>query len=172
MQTHVSRSTTATWFGTKYRLSVRIFADLEELAILRDHHLDRVEVFADPQRDDFNAAAMAAHDKAKARGLFIGKARDTSAIAAAELTAIFATVRALLAFNLRVSDLLRGVTIEHRSPRAIVDIETTITEFTDRIDAAVCAARGYDHRSEDVFAPGTDEDGTVPPGQWTRSWRP
>ena len=171
MYTHIARTTVPSLWGTKYRLSIRLYADPEDLPILHAHHLDRIEVFADPLREDYAAAATAAHDRAKARGLFVTRARDTTAIAAAEMAALVSTLRGLLAFNVRVGDLLRGVTVEHRSLRAISDIETVCVDVIDRVAAAVHAARGYDLRTEEVFAPGTDQDETVPPGEWTRTWR-
>ncbi len=170
MQTHVVRSQSGIFFKT-YRLSVRLYVDPEEQFIIRQHRLDRIEVFADPLRDAFADNATAAHDKAKARGLIVTRARDAAAISASEISALVSTVRSMLAFKLQVSDLLQGVTIQHRSLRAIADIETVCTDVIDRIDAAVRAARSYDHRSEDIFAPGNDQEETVPPGEWTRGWR-
>ena len=172
MHSHIARSQSPSWLGVKYRLSVRLYVDAEELRILRAHRLDRVEVFADPQREDFNAAAAVAHDKAAKYGLVVIKARETTAIAAAEITAIIATVRSLLAFTIRVADLLHGVTIEHRSLRAIADIETVLTDCLDHIDAAVRAARSYCQETEDLFAPGPDDThDNVPPAAWGRNWR-
>ena len=172
MHTHLARSTTGLLFGTKYRLAIRLYVDADELRIIRQHALGRIEVFADPLRDAFAADAAAAHDKAKARGLFVTTARDATAITASELTALVSTVRALLAFKLSVADLLRGVTIEHRSLRAISDIEKILTDYIDALDAAVRAAGSYAEPTEDIFAPDTDApDAGVPPRQWTRSWR-
>jgi hypothetical protein len=159
-------------FGTKYRLAVRLYPDAGELRVIREHHLERIEVFADPLRDAFAADAIAAHDKAKARGIFVvPRMRDTAAITASELSALVSTLRALLAFKINVADLLRGVSIEHRSLRAIADIEKILTDYIDALDAAVRSARGYADRTEDVFAPGDDApDETIRPNQWTRSW--
>ena len=172
MHSHIARSQSPSWWGVKYRLSVRLYVDAEELRILRPHRLDRVEVFSDPSRQEFATAALAAHDKAAKYGLIVTKARDTTAIAAAEITALVATLRSLLAFNIRVADLLHGVTIEHRSLRAITDIETVLTDGLDHIDAAVRAARSYSEETEDVFAPGADDThDNVPPAAWGRTWR-
>ena len=71
----------------------------------------------------------------------------------------------------RVTQVLKAIT--HRpdeafdAPGAYLIVRTAIR----RLDAAVRAARSYDHSTEDVYAPGTDADDAVPPGQWTHTWR-
>ncbi len=80
-------------------------------------------------------------------------------------------MRASFAFHITVADLLRGITITHKSLRAIGEIEVVITECIDHIDASPRAAHGYAELTEDLFAPGTDEETTVPPAHWARAWR-
>ena len=171
MQSHITRSTTGTFFK-KYCLSVRIHADPAEVRVIREHRLEAIEIFADPLRQELENLAQAAHERAIARGLFVVRARDAAAITASEISALVSTVRAAVAFKIQVSDLLRGVTISHSSLRAISDIESVLTTCIDNLDTAVRAATSYANDTEDVFAPGTDApDPTVPPAQWTRGWR-
>lgn len=85
MYSHITRSETRTLLGgTRYRLTAQIHATTDELRIIRHSRLGRIEVFHDPRREEFAATAAAAHAKAKARGLFVTKARDATAIASAE----------------------------------------------------------------------------------------
>jgi hypothetical protein len=172
MHTHIRRATSG-WLFKKYLLSVKVFVDADELAVIKHNRLDRMEAFVDPVRDAFDDAAAAAHAEAGKRGIIVTRARDTAAIVAAEARALIATTRSLTAFKITVADLLgRGVTIENRSLRQIADIEQVMVEFIDRLDAAVQAAARFDHRGEDVYAPGTQEpDAGVPPAEWARTWR-
>ena len=172
MYSHLTRSQTHSWIGFKrYRLTAKIHATPEERQIIDRHGLMRIEVFHDPLRDDLSTHAMAAHDKAKARGLFVTKARDATSICGSEIRALVATARSLLAFNVTVADLCRGITITHKSLQAIGEIERILTECIDAIDRHVRAARGYAEATEDIFAPGTEDDGAVPPTEWARTWR-
>jgi hypothetical protein len=171
MHTHIQRATSG-WLFKKYLLSVKIFVDTDELTVIKQNRLDRIETFVDPAREAFEDAATAAHAEAGKRGVIVTRARDTAAIAAAEVRALISTARSLVAFKITVADLLRGVTIENRSLRAIADIEQVMVEFIDRLEAVVQAAARFDHRGEDAYAPGTDEpDAGVPPAQWARTWR-
>jgi hypothetical protein len=172
MYSHITRSETRSLFGGKrYRLTAQIHATPDELHIISHSRLGRIEVFHDPRRDEFAATAAAAHEKAKARGLFVTRARDATAVVGAELRSLIATLRALRAFNLNVADLIGGVTIQHKSLQAITEIEGAIIECIDHVDRFLQAARGYADTSEDAFAPGTPDDATVPPTEWTRPWR-
>ena len=53
----------------------------------------------------------------------------------------------------------------------ITEIERAIVERIDQVDSFVRAARGYVDFSEDIFAPGADEEPAVPPAEWARTWR-
>jgi len=134
------------------------------------HRLRRIEIFYDPIRDELNASAERAHERAKARGFFVTKASDASAICMSEMSALVSTIRALLAFNITVADLLRGVTITNRSLRAIAEIEQVIIDCIDDIDRSLQTARRYADETEDIFAPETDDDAMVHPNQWPRTW--
>ena len=134
------------------------------------HRLYRIEIFYDPIRDELDAHATSEHEKAKARGLFTTKARDASAVCVSEIRALVSTIRALLAFNITVADLLRGVTITNQSLRAIGEIEQVLTDCIDQIDRSLQTARSYSDETEDIFAPGVDNDTTVPPNLWPRIW--
>ena len=172
MYSHLTRSQTHSWFGfTRYRLTAQIHATPEERQIIDRHGLTRIEVFHDPRRDELSANATAAHEKAKARGLFVTKARDATSICGSEIRALVATARAALAFNVTVADLCRGITITHKSLQAIGEIEHILTECIDAIDRHVRAARGDAEATEDISAPGTEVDAAVPPTEWARTWR-
>jgi hypothetical protein len=172
MYSQVRRFETQSFFGTKhYCLTAQIHATQDELHLINHGRLGRIEVFHDPLREHFAAAAAAAHEKAKARGLFVTRARDATAVVGAELRTFIATYRALNAFNVTVADLLAGVTVEHKSLQAIMEIERAITECIDSVERFLRAARNYHDTTEDIFAPGTDEDPGVPPTQWPRLWR-
>jgi hypothetical protein len=171
MYSHISRSETTTFFGLRrYCLSAQIHLTPQEMHLAERYRLNRIEVFHDPIRDDLSANVGSAHGRAKARGLFVTKARDASAICAAEIHAVVSTIRALLAFNITLDDLLRGVTITHSSLRAIGEIEQVVIECIDHIDRAVRTARSYADETEDIFTPGTDDDAGLPPNLWPRSW--
>jgi hypothetical protein len=166
------QKTTSGWLFPKYLLSVKIEVDPDELAIIKRHRLERIETFVDPVRDAYDDAAAAAHAEAGKRGLIVTRGRDTLAITAAEVRALVATTRALRAFKISVADILNGVTIENRSLRQMADVEKVLVEFIDRLQAAVQAAAGFDHESEQVYAPGTDAaEDTVPAAEWVRTWR-
>src|SRR5450631_4209872 len=109
MYSHISRSETKTLLGSRrYCLSAKIHLTPQETHLAERYRLNRVEIFYDPVRDDHHADATSAHARAKARGLFVTKARDASAICAAEVHALVSTIRALLAFNITLDDLVRG----------------------------------------------------------------
>jgi hypothetical protein len=171
MYSHVSRSETRSFFGfLRYHLSAQIHLTLEEREIMERHRLNRIEVFHDPVRDAFNANAESAHDKAKARGLFVTRARDASAVCAAEIRALACTIRALFAFNITLDDLVRGVTITHSSLRSIDEIEQVLIDCIDHIDRWVQSARRYADEAEDILEPGANDNPTVPPKQWPDVW--
>ena len=171
MYSHVSRSETRSVFGfLRYRLSAQLYLTAQEMQIMEHHRLKRIEIFHDPFRDTLNANAESAHEQAKARGLFVTSARDASAICVAELRALALMIRALLAFNITLDDLLRGVTITHSSLRAIGEIEQVLIDCIDHIDRALQSARRYAGETEDIFEPGPDDPATVPPSQWPRIW--
>ena len=171
MYSHIARSESRSFLGFKhYRLTARIHLTAQEIQIVERHRLRRIEIFYDPIRDELNAGAERAHEGAKARGLFVTRARDASAICVSEMSALVSTIRALLAFNITVADLLRGVTITNRSLRAIAEIEQIIIDCIDDIDRTLQTARRYTDQTEDIFAPGTDDDTTAPPHQWPRMW--
>jgi hypothetical protein len=172
MYSHVVRSETFSFFGfTRYQLSAQIRPTAEELALIRYHGLHRLEIFHDPLRDDFDAAAAAAHEKAKAHGLFVAKPLDAAQACLSEVSALTTTIRAVRAFNITLGDLLHGVTITHRSLRAIEDMERIIVECIDEIDRSLQTARNYSDQTEDIYAPGTEGDVGTPPRHWTRTWR-
>jgi hypothetical protein len=138
---------------------------------MQDHCLYRIEIVHDPIREELDARATSAHEKARARGWFVTSARDTSAVCVSEVRALVLAIRALLAFNITVADLLRGVTITNQSLRAIGEIEQVLIECIDQIDRALQSARSYADETEDIFAPGADDEG-MPPHLWPRIWRP
>ena len=142
----------------------------QELQLVERHRLNRIEIFYDPIRDELNADAERAHERAKARGWFVTKARDAAGVCTAEIHALVSTIRALRAFNITVRDLVRGVTITNSSLQAIGEIEQILTDCIDHIDRSLQTARRYADEAEDIFAPGTDDDTTVPPNQWPRIW--
>jgi len=171
MYSHIARSESRSFLGFRqYRLAARIHLTAPEIQIVERHRLRRIEIFYDPIRDELNAGAERAHERAKARGLFVTRASDASAICLSEMRALVSTIRALLAFNITIADLLRGVTITNRSLRAIAEIERVITDCIDDIDRYLQSARRYTDQAEDIFAPGTDDDAAVPPNQWPRTW--
>lgn len=167
----VTPSQKSTWFGTIYCRSFKLYAEAEEHRILRSHKLTRVTLWVDALRDEYAAAAAAAHDRAKQRGLFVSNMSDTAVITANELTALYKTIRSLNACSVSIADLCRGVDIKHRSLRALEDLTTSLIAAIDNIDAAIRAARAYEIGAEEIYAPGDDEDKTVPPAEWTRGWR-
>jgi hypothetical protein len=171
MYSHIARSQTRSLLGKRYQLTAQIYPTPEESRIIDAHRLHHIEIFYDPFRDELDAAAVAAHAHARTRGLFPTKARDAAAICGSELRALIAAARAFRAFNVTVGDLCRGITITHRSLQAIGEIERILTECVDAIDRCVRAAGSYADATEDVFAPGTDDDRTVPPAEWARTWR-
>jgi hypothetical protein len=172
MYSHISRSETRSFLGVRrYCLTAKIHLTPQELHIIERHCLYRIEIFHDPNRDELNANAASAHEKAKARGWFVTKARDASAVCGSEIQALVSTIRALLAFNVTVADLLRGVVITNRSLRAIAEIEQVLVDCIDHINRSLQTARSYSDETEDIFAPGTNDDTTVPPNQWPRIWR-
>lgn len=173
MLSHIARSETHGLFGKRYQLSAQMHVTPDELHIINHSRLDRIEIFHDPLREQYDDAAAAYHAKAKARGLFVTRARDTAVIVGAETRAVFAAIRALRAFRVTVGDMLRpgGVTLEHKSLQAITELERAITECVDTVDRFLRAARGYHDTTEDIFAPGTDKDATVPPAEWPRTWQ-
>jgi hypothetical protein len=173
MFSHISKSETRSAFGfLQYCVSAQIYLTQQEMQITKRHRLNRrIEIFHDPIRDELNANAESAHEKAVARGLFVTTARDASAVCAAEIRAIFLTVRALRAFNITFDDLLRGITIKHYSLRAIGEIEQVLIDCIDHINRWLQSARSYADQAEDIFEPGTNDDATVPPNQWPRNWR-
>jgi hypothetical protein len=171
MYSHIARSETRSFFGFRqYSLTAKLHLTPQEIQLVERHRLRRIEIFYDPIRDEFNENAKRAHERAKARGLFVTKAGDAAAVCVSEMCALVATVRALLAFDITVADLLRGVTITNRSLRAIADIEQVIISCIDDIDRSLQAARRYAEEAEDIFAPGTDDDTRVPPNQWLQMW--
>ena len=171
MYSHISRTETRSFFGfLRYSLSAQIHLTPQEMHVVECHRLTRIEIFHDPIRDELAANAASSHEKAKGRGLFVTKARDASAICAAEIRAVVSTVRALLAFNITLDDLLRGVTITHHSLRAIGEIEQVLIDCIDHIDRSLQSARRYADETEDIFKPGADDDTGVPPNQWPRTW--
>jgi hypothetical protein len=171
MYSHISRSETRSLLGfQQYCLTAKLHLTPEEMHLIDRHRLYRIEIFYDPIRDQLDANAINAHEKAKARGLFVTKARDASAICASEIQALVSTIRALFAFNITVADLLRGVTITNQSLRAIGEIEQVLVDCLDHIDRSLQTARRYADETEDIFAPGTSDDTTVPPNLWTRIW--
>jgi len=108
MYSHIARSESRSLLGFKqYRLTARIHLTALEIQIVERHRLRRIEIFYDPIRDELNANAERAHERAKARGLFVTRASDTSVICVSEMRALVSTIRALLAFNITVADLLR-----------------------------------------------------------------
>lgn len=137
---------------------------------MKRHGLQRIEIFYDPIRDELNARAERAHESAKSRGLFPTRVGDASTVCASEISALVSTIRALLAFNITVVDLLRGVTITNRSLRAINEIEQVLIDCIDHVDQSLETARRYTDETEDIFGPGTNDDATVPPNQWPRVW--
>lgn len=172
MYTHVSRSQTRSVLGRRrYVLAVRLYLTPPERHIIERHRLMRIELFHDPRREQLEADAIAAHAKAKSHGLFVTSARDSLNICIAEISALVSSVRALLAFRITIADLLDGVTIQHRSLQAIGDIEHVLAACIDRIDHNVQAALSYSDQTEDIFAPGADDDTTVAPNAWARNWR-
>jgi len=171
MYSHIARSESRSFLGFKqYRLTARLHLTAREIQIVERHRLRRFEIFYDPIRDELNANAVRAHERAKACGLFVTKASDASTICVSEMRALVSTIRALLAFNITVADLLRGVTITNRSLRGIAAIEQVIIDCIDDIDRSLQTARRYVDETEDIFAPGTDDDASVPPNQWPRAW--
>jgi|SRR6185503_14853886 hypothetical protein len=172
MYKHLARSETRSFWGfARYQLSARLYVTPDERRILTRHRLQRIEIFHDPVRDDLEASTIAAHDSAKARGLFVTKVRDAAAITASEISAITSAIRALRAFRITVGDLLDGVTITHRSLREIGHIEQILKDSIDDIDQSLQTAVAYSGETEDIFMPGTDDD-TTPPAEWPRVWRP
>ena len=172
MHSHITRSQARSLLGFKrYRLTAQLHVTPRELEIIERQGLDRFEVFADPVREHLLANSAAAHDRAKSRGIFVTRARDTAAITGAEIAALVSAMRALLAFKINVADLLRGVTIEHTSLRSIGEIELVLTECIDHIEHVVQSGRAYADATEDVFAPDVDEDNTAPAATWTRARR-
>jgi hypothetical protein len=172
MYSHISRSETRSFLGfLRYCLSAKIQLTAQEMQVMEHHRLNRIEIFYDPIRDELNANAESAHEKAKARGLFVTKAYDASVICAAEIRALVSTIRALRAFNITFDDLVRGVTITHRSLQAIGEIERVLIDCIDHIDRTLQTARSYADETEDIFEPGTNDDTTVSPNRWPRNWR-
>ena len=171
MYSHVSRSETRSLFGfLRYRLTAQIQLTPQEMQVMERHRLRRIEIFYDPIRDELTGKAESAHEKARARGWFVTTARDASAICASEIYAVVSAIRALLAFNITLDDLVRGVTITHSSLQAIGEIEQVLIACIDRIDQAVRSARSFADETEDIFAPGTEPDTGLPPNQWPRFW--
>ena len=171
MYSHISRSETRSFWGFKrYQLSARLYVAADERGILARHRLQRIEIFHDPLRDELEASAVTAHDRASAGGLFVTKARVAAAITASEVSALTSAIRALRAFRITVGDLLDGVTITHRSLREIGHIEQVLKDSIDQIDQHLQTAGAYSGETEDIFMPGTDDD-TTPPAEWPRVWR-
>jgi hypothetical protein len=171
MYSHLSRSETRSFFGSlRYRLFAQIHLTAHETHIMECHRLNRIEVFYDPIRDALNANAESAHKKAKARGWFVTRARDASAICAAETRALAFTIRALFAFNITLDDLVRGVTITHYSLRSIAEVEQVLIDCIDHIDRWLQSARRYAEDTEDIFEPGSNDSATMPPNQWPLIW--
>jgi hypothetical protein len=75
------------------------------------------------------------------------------------------TTRALLAFRITVGDLVRGVSIENRNLMAMMEIERVLVTAIDALDTTVAAALGFERTSEDVLAPGEDDNG-ITPARW------
>jgi hypothetical protein len=172
MYSHVVRSETFSFFGRKlYQLSARVYTTAQERALIQYHGLDRFEVFYDPARDALEAAATAVHERAKTRRLFVTRSGDAIGICSSELGAMIAAIRAMRTLNITVSDLLHGITITNRSLQEITELERILRECIDHIDRMLYAALGYSEDTEDLYAPGTDEDEGVPPREWTRRWR-
>ncbi len=171
MYSHIARTETRSFLGfRRYCLTAKLHLTAQELQLIERHRLNRIEIFYDPIRDELNADAEQAHERAKARGLFVTKARDAGAVCIAEIHALVSTIRALRAFNITVRDLVRGVTITNSSLQAIGEIEQILTDCIDHIDRWLQTARRYADETEDIFAPGTGDDITVPPNQWPRIW--
>jgi len=171
MYSHIARTETRSFLGLRrYSLTAKLHLTPEELQLIERHRLNRIEIFYDPIRDELNDAAEQAHQRARARGLFVTQARDASAVCVAEIHALVSTIRALRAFNITVRDLVRGVTITNSSLQAIGEIEQVLTDCIDYIDRWLQTTRRYADGTEDIFAPGTEDDTTVPPNQWPRIW--
>ena len=174
MYSHIVRSATRSLLGFKrYGLSFRIDVDSEELRIIQHYRLHRIEIFSDPGRNEYLAAAAASHAKAKSYGLFAPTARDATKICRAEIGALVSTLRAVRAFQIHFGDLLGGgVSINHVSLQAITEVEKALIECIDHIDHFVQTARIYSDGSEDFFAPGTiaPEPNDTHPRNWPFSW--
>jgi hypothetical protein len=148
---HISRSETRSFWGFKrYQLSARLYVAADERGILARHRLQRIEIFHDPLRDELEASAVTAHDRASAGGLFVTKARVAAAITASEVSALTSAT--------------------HRSLREIGHIEQVLKDSIDQIDQHLQTAGAYSGETEDIFMPGTDDD-TTPPAEWPRVWR-
>jgi hypothetical protein len=172
MNLHIVRSETRSFFGARrYCLSARVTVTPDQMTVITHHGLERTEIFFDPERDRLEQAADDYHQQARARGLFVTKARDAAAVSFAETRAIIASIRALNAFNITLADLLRGVTIENASLHAIRDFERILTASVDTINETLQAAAGFSDTTEDVFEPGDEHEPTTPPAQWARTWR-
>jgi hypothetical protein len=171
MNLHIARSERYTYLGSRrYRLSARLIVTAPEQEIITRHHLDRTEIFFDPDRDRLQQAAEAHHNGARAPGLFVTTIRTAAAVSLAEIRAIIAAIRAVGAFTLTLGDVLRGIAVEQPSLQAIRDLERILVASVDTIDETVQAAIGFSEPSEDVFASGDEQELTTPPAQWTRTW--
>ncbi|HEY7238673.1 MAG TPA: hypothetical protein VH600_05855 [Burkholderiales bacterium] len=172
MYSHLARSESSSLFGRKrYQLAARIYATPQEAAVIQYHGLERFEIFYDPARDALEAAATAVHENARTRRLFVTRSRDAFSVCSSEIGAMVAAIRAMHTLNITVSDLLHGITITNRSLREIGELERILRECIDQIERMLRAAQSYSEDTEDLYAPGTDDDDGVPPRDWTRRWR-
>ena len=163
MLLHLSRSRSP-WLR-RYRLSVKLEASPQELRAISDHRLDAHEIFADPFRDRLVERADAARARAAALGWWIDTDAKLAKLYLETARSLVLGIRARLAFRLTVGNLVRGVVVENGDLAAIVVIERALIACVDTLDAAVNAALSFEHQSEDVLAPGTEDD-TVPPSRW------
>lgn len=172
MRAHIIKSKARTAFGRPlYGLTAIVYAEPEEREIINAARLGRIAIFADPLKQEFSALAQSNHDKAKSHGLLVFKARDASSVAAHELRALCAALRAARAFSLTLSDLLKGVTIHHKSLQAITQIQTAIIQSVDAIDTAMRNAHAFADNTEDIFAPGDADTNETAPAAWAQLWR-
>ena len=169
MYLHIARSRSRPFLFLHYRLHARLEATATERAAIREHRLDRFEIFADPYRDYLLARADKARERQKAMPWIMDSPQQLGGLwleIGREMTLL---VRARWSFRITLGDLLRGVSISNPSLNAIRETERVLAESVDAIAATVRAALDYEHAGELVLAPAADDLGT-PPDQWGSTW--
>lgn len=171
MRLLVTRSESRGLFRRRYRLDIVLDVSREERRRIAHHALARQRVYTEPLAFELEREADALYQAQRKLSIF--REKDQGRIAWTNLGSVIQRIRSVLAFNVKVRDLLRGTTITCPTIGDLVAIETAITQAFDALANSLDHAAAFETGRELILAPEAEEQhhARTPPADWPRHAR-